>query len=397
MRVLIATAATPEAPASEYADAIQRAWNDWNPADSLTPLPFPHEGRGVLEALDALGFTRTGPATASRGTHHVIDASALLGAAQPSAVPSSAVPSGAKSSGVVPSGTESSGAAPSGVPHLGSTSALAPALQAALADGGQRISIAARPLPIHDGGRGLLETLTSRSGAVSTAAAASRVDDLSRPDALSRGSGIAEARSALAGVRLELVRGTALALLGLDGAGAALGAVVGAEEAQRLDRAVGEWAAGVERDNVRTDLVQGRPLRLSAAPGSGLAGGAGFALLVLGATGVDEAAWVAELAGLAEQVAECDLAVVAVPSLDGAAMDASVLTVVGEAALDSAIPVVVLTAQDQTSRRARAGLGIAGAYVTEGNTFAPADVGLLARRVAQTWSRPDSPDGHAAT
>lgn len=331
MRILIATTPTASASAREYGEAVVDAWFAWNPADDLSLQLFPHEGRGILEPLVELGYVLTGPGHAVRENHHVIDVGTVLSDQDPD----------------------------------GSTAPLAEILGSALARGATRVSVATPPLTVHDGGRGLLERLAFRLGSVE------------------------EARAAFAGVRLELVTASPLPLLGLKGAGAALTGVIGAEEAQRRDTQVGEWAAGVERDHVATDLAAGRPLRLSTAPGSGLAGGAGFALLVLGAVSVPEAEWMAEIQNVVSTVASNDLVVAVVPILDGDSMDASALTAVSEPALENAVPVVVLTHEDQTSRRARAGLGIVSTYVVEGNNFGPANVGQLARRVAQTWSRPD--------
>ncbi|MDO5494816.1 MAG: glycerate kinase [bacterium] len=255
----------------------------------------------------------------------------------------------------------------------GSTAPLATPIADALAGGASRISVALCPLTVHDGGRGLLAALTERFGSVG------------------------QARTALGETVLELVASSSLPLVGLGGAGAALASVVGAEEAQRRDLEVGEWAAGIEREHVRADLVEGRPLRHSTAPGSGLGGGAGFALLVLGARYVHEAPWVGEQAGIGRLVEEADLAIVVVPSLDAAAMDTSMLTVVGEAALEAAVPVAVISGEDQTSRRARAGLGIVGSSTTEGNTFSPGDVAQVVARVARTWSPRNSQNRAAAT
>nr|NLD41475.1 hypothetical protein [Actinomycetales bacterium] len=339
MRILIATTPTATVPAHAFAETVRSAWSDWNPSDQLTFLTFPHEGRGVLESLVDLGFTPRSAGVGVRGGHHVLDAGTLLGDEL----------------------------------LTGTTAPLAEAIGSALDAGAARISVAVRPLAVHDGGRGLLESLSSRHGSV-------------------RG-----ARAALGAVRLELVASSSLALLGLNGAGASLATVVGPEEAQRIDRGIGEWAAGIERDHLATDLAAGRPLRLSAAPGSGLAGGAGFALQVLGAETTPEAEWLGGFLDVPATLAAHDLAMVVLPAMDGDAMDSSALTVVCEAALENAVPVVVLTREDQSSRRSRAGLGIAASYVVGGNNFEPASVGPHARRVAQTWSRPDSPEGPHAT
>ncbi|HZK05880.1 MAG TPA: glycerate kinase [Actinomycetaceae bacterium] len=332
MRVLIVATPTPSGTAEEFGRAVSGPWSEWAEEDDLTVLRLPHNGRGLLDSLEEHGFRRSG-GLAVRDRTHVIDAESLL----------------------------------AGQSFFdGTTASLAPALIAALDAGTGTIVVGLAPATAHDGGRGLLGALASRWGSVEAA------------------------RAAFTGTGLVLAISSGLPLLGLSGAGAALAPVVGPEAAHAREREIGDWAAAMEREHAPRDLVSGRPLRLSTAPGSGLAGGAGFALLLLGARSEFAADWVAGATGLDGAVRTSDLAVVVIPALDADTMDSSALTAVATRAAEEAVPVVALVGEEQVSRRARAGLGIAGVYETAGNTFDPDSVAQVAARVARTWSRPES-------
>lgn len=329
MRVLIVATPTGAHPAGAFAAAVADAWRSWNRADALNLALLPHEGRGLLAALP--GFTSTVVTAARRGNTHVLDGSLLLG------------------------GQDF---------HTGSTAPLAPALVEAVEEGSGEVVVGLGQLPVHDGGQGLLDQLSARYGT------------------------LAAARAAFADTRLVLAAASGVPLLGLHGAGADLVEQVGAEAAQQREREIGAWADGIEREYAPVDLATGRPLRLSGMPGSGMGGGAGFGLLVLGARMELAHEWVASRVDLAERVHVSDLVVVVIESLDGGTLEDSAVSVAAAQALESAVPLIVLAGEDMSARQSRARAGVVGVYEV-GNTFTPAGVEQLARRVARTWSRPE--------
>jgi len=65
------------------------------------------------------------------------------------------------------------------------------------------------------------------------------------------------------------------------------------------------------------------------------------------------------------------------------ALGRSTLTAVAPAALEAAVPVVVLSGEDHTARRHRAGLGVVGSYTCSLEADGLREAG---RRLARTWS-----------
>lgn len=241
----------------------------------------------------------------------------------------------------------------------GGTARLGREVLEAVDTGAARIVIGAGLSRVHDGGRGFAEVVTARWGS------------------------LAAAREALACVDLVLAGSDPSPLLGLHGAGARLAAEIGPAAAQEREREVAAFAAGVEADLAPADLVTGRRIRWSSAPFSGLAGGAGFLLLALGARAVGGEEYSAACTGLTGAVADADLCVVVVEEVDDVALHRSALTAVAPAALAAAVPVVVVSAADHTSRRHRAGLGVVGSHTCAIEEDALVGMG---RRLARTWS-----------
>ncbi|MDN5558092.1 MAG: glycerate kinase [Ruaniaceae bacterium] len=196
-----------------------------------------------------------------------------------------------------------------------------------------------------------------------------------------RWGGLEAARRAIAGTRFLCE--DAAALRGLRGAGALRAASIGDEAALAEDRRAGEFADVIEKEIARLDLVNGRPMRWSLEPYSGAGGGVGFALLALGGSAQHVRDGCAEITGLAGHVAASDLVVVVLNTLGVEELTASLATAVADAAIENAVPVVVVVREDHTSRRQRANLGIVGTYSygDELNT-----VKARAQRIARTWS-----------
>ena len=194
----------------------------------------------------------------------------------------------------------------------------------------------------------------------------------------------------LAGVELLLASDVDNPLLGLTGASAVFGPQKGAgrEEVALLDAALARWAGVVVRD---LDLPPG----LVAEAGAGAAGGLGFGLLALGGRRVPGIATVLDLVGLADRLAAVDLVVTGEGSFDWQSLRGKVVSGVAGAALEQAVPCVVLAGQVSVGRREQAAAGVEAAYaVTEvagsvaAATARPAEtLAELAARVARTWSR----------
>jgi len=240
----------------------------------------------------------------------------------------------------------------------GTTAPLGEALLRAL-PGESRVVVGAGLTRVHDGGRGFADVLVRRWGSLRTA------------------------HEALHGVELELVGADPAPLLGLHGAGAMRAAEVGAAAAQGREREVAAFAAEVEAQLGSPDPDTGRPVRWARAPWSGLAGGAGFVLLALGARAAGGEEYTAAATGLGAAVGGADLCVVVLEELDEVALGRSTLTAVAPAALEAAVPVVVLSGEDHTARRHRAGLGVVGSYTCSLEADGLREAG---RRLARTWS-----------
>lgn len=190
-----------------------------------------------------------------------------------------------------------------------------------------------------------------------------------------------EARRMIAGA--TFLTDDEVPLRGLRGAGARRAAEVGDDSALAADQAVSAFASAVESELARRDLMGGRPVRWSLERYSGAGGGLGFALLALGAVAEHARDAAARLTRLQEAVAEHELIVVVMPQFGVEELVGSVATATASSALDAALPVIAVVAEDHTSRRQRADLGVVGTYSTGGEL---SSVRALAQRVARTWS-----------
>ncbi len=323
---LIATP-TRESTAAAFANAAAGGWADWQPTDLVQTTLLPLAGEGLLASLEPLGFESRGPAWSLRQGLHVLDGSLILAA-------------------------EAS---------EGSTAPLGRAIIAATDAGASSVVVGLAPTKVHDGGRGLIAEMEAHFGSFEAT------------------------RSALTDVELVLAASEGLPLLGLHGAGAAQAAALGQELAQQREREIAAWASEQERHHAPLDLTTGKSLRYTSMPGSGLGGGAGFALLLLGARYVAAHAWVAELAGLDTAIAAADLIVVVIETVDAATLAESALSIAGAAAAGEALPLVVIAGSENTSRISRAGAGVVGIYPVP-PPYTPDSVAEIAKRVARTWS-----------
>lgn len=253
---------------------------------------------------------------------------------------------------------------------------------AALDAGARRIVVGLGGSATNDGGAGMLAAL----GLIRLDAGGARLSwggaALAGCDRL---HGVIDPR--LADVELVAATDVETPLLGLHGASAVFGPQKGASRADvlLLDGALTRWADVLERHLGVT--VRDRP-------GAGSAGGLGAALLALGARREPGLALVADVVGLAEQVAGADLVVTGEGRYDATSLDAKVPAGVTALATEHAVPCIVLAGQVAVGRREAAAAGVEATYAlvdTAGLSAALArpalELAALAARVAREWSR----------
>jgi glycerate kinase len=278
-------------------------------------------------------------------------------------------------------------------------------LAAALAAGARRVVVGLGGSATNDGGAGALvglaralhldgprDVLDAGGGSLGTVTA----DDV---------TGLRGLRDRFCGVELVVAADVDVPLLGLTGASAGFAAQKGAtpEQAQDLERALAHFAhtaTAALGDAVRPDLLAGsRPTsgtsRLTAAPGSGAAGGLGFGLALLGGRLVPGSVFVADAVGLDATIGEHDVVVTGEGRFDWQSLHGKVASEVASRALAHAVPTVVIAGEVTVGRRELSAAGIAAAYAV-GETpdqvaaalAAPAPtLAARAARVARTWSR----------
>ena len=202
-------------------------------------------------------------------------------------------------------------------------------------------------------------------------------------------AGLAPVLEAWRDVELVVASDIDSPLLGMHGASAGFAEQKGAgpEQAQELERCLGDFAASA----VRALPV---PPKLAAAAGAGAAGGLGFGLLLLGATRTSGAQAVVDHVGLPARVGTVDLVITGEGTFDWQSLRGKVTTAVAKAALAVGTPTVVLAGQVKVGRREALSIGVETAYAVakdpEQVRLALADpVGTLAaraERIARTWS-----------
>lgn len=230
---------------------------------------------------------------------------------------------------------------------------------------GQPTIISASLDLIHEGGRAFLDAITERLGSLSNA------------------------RSELA---LHLAWSDASPLVGLHGAGSTLaarreaaGIAADAHAIQAMDKEIAAYAYDIENSASVRNLLGGGIRRFSKEPGSGVGGGLGFALLALNARSSSAVAWAAHRVNLDAQIAGADLVVAVMERLDAAATSESVVTAASPYVLEHAVPLVVVTCEEDISRLTRASLGISGVHLMKSASCDGSVVTNTMRRVAQTW------------
>lgn len=288
LRVVVAPDSFKESlGAADVAAAVRRGLLAADPGLDVVEVPMADGGEGTASALVAATGGRVVPCRVRGPLGDDVDASfGLLGDGE-TAVVELASASGLE---LVPPGRRD-------VLRAG-TWGTGQLVAAALDEGASRIVVGIGGSATNDGGAGLLMALGARvvdaSGrpveAGGAALAGAAVLDLSGLD------------PRLAGVRLEAACDVDNPLLGPSGASAVFGPQkgAGADDVVTLDAALTTWA-DVLLEATGTDHRD--------VPGAGAAGGAGLALLHLGASLRPGVELVAEVVGLDRQVAAADLVI----------------------------------------------------------------------------------------
>jgi glycerate kinase len=349
--------------AVEAADAIARGWARRAPGDELVMVPMSDGGPGFVDVLHAaLGGELVAvtvsdpygvpvPATILR-----VDTTAYVESAQAIGLhltdPAARRPARASSAG------------------------LGQLVAHAVGSGATRVVVGLGGSATNDGGAGLLAAL----GAVARGAA---LDE--GPDALDGLSAVdlAAARDRVAGVELVAATDVENPLLGIVGATKTFGPQKGLAEDDllRVDGRLQRFAELTDR-------------KLADAKGAGAAGGAGFALLLLGATRASGVGLVADAVRLGDALRGADLVLTGEGAFDFGSRSGKVPYGVAELGTAALVPCVALAGRVLVGAREMRALGVESAYAMvdlvgeERSLGAPAEaLADLAERVARTWSR----------
>jgi glycerate kinase len=354
-------------PAAEVADAIAAGLCAELPGAEVVSIPVADGGDGTVDAAVAAGFERV-PVTVDGPTGEPVRASyARRGEV--------AVVELASACGLMrlPGGRRE--------PLTASSFGAGQALAAALAAGARRIIFGVGGSASTDGGAGLLQALGAR------------VLD-TRGEPLARGGAalcdvaaldLAGLHPALRGASVILATDVVNPLTGPDGAAEVYGPQKGAtpDQVRELDRGLRRWAAVVA---AATGNDQ------SQAPGTGAAGGVGFAALaVLGAErrlGIDV---ILDLLDFDAALDGTDLLITGEGSLDTQTLAGKAPVGVAQAAARRGIPVVAVAGRSTLTEDELARAGIGAVYTLSDLESDPArssaEADVLLRRVGQALAR----------
>jgi glycerate 2-kinase len=371
--------------AVEAAEAIANGWRRQSPEDTIETCPLSDGGPGFLDVLESgLGATRR--EVEVRGPLGEPTTAALLLREDPDGVLTAYLET-AQVIGLhlVP--------LPDRDPGRTTTAGVADVLGAARALGARRVVVGLGGSATNDAGAGMLAALAEDAGLTGSTRFVER---------LTAGGGalggvpagdltpLAALRARWADVDIRIASDVDSPLLGFHGASAGYAEQKGAtaEQAQTLDRSLGDFAAAATR-------AVGLPPRLSAEPGAGAAGGLGFGLMLIGgrrSAGTDA---VLDAVGLTERLGRQDLVVTGEGCFDWQSLRGKVIAGVARTAREAGVPVVVIAGQVQVGRREMTAVGVDAAYpVARGaeevaaSLAAPATrLSARSERVARTWSR----------
>lgn len=238
-----------------------------------------------------------------------------------------------------------------------------------------------------DGGAGLLAAL----GARAFDEAGNEIDCLEKgASELLRISRIdlSEVEKLLQEVSIEILSDVDNPLLGGRGAATVFAPQKGASDSQvkLVEESLTHFA----------NLIGKRPdgKNSAVALGAGAAGGAGFALIRIGASRSSGIERVIEILGLKREISKADLVITGEGKFDWQSLDGKAITGVAKAALNLGKATIVLSGQVEIGRREWQSIGVAGAFSAE--EFAGLEKALnepskvlsdLSERVARTWNR----------
>ena len=372
MRLLLSPGAFSGAlSAVEVAAAMARGWLTTAPGTEVRTLPMSDGADGLIATVHAARGGELLPVTVAGPLGEPVPATILH---VPGPAGGTAYIEAGQAIGrqLTPPGAELRDA------EQGSSAGLAELVLAALDLGAGRLVIGMGEAASHDGGTGLVARLGSDPTPGSSPVTAEE---------------LAQAHRLLDGRDVVVAVADRAPLLGLHGTGALLAERAGIDPAaaQQIDTRVGEQVAALARAArtlPRRTSLMGAPEpgdRPGRTDGSGAAGGAGFALELLGARLLPGPDVVGAEIGLTEAAGHADVVLTGTAVLDADAVESSVVGTVGRAAMEHGIPVVVLAEEVQTSRREVAKSGLSATYAAGSG-----DLRVLeewAARLARTWAR----------
>ncbi len=364
--------------AAQAAEAMAAGWRAARPGDELALVPLSDGGPGFLDCLP--------------GERHLAVVQGPLGEPVPAAfllAGDTAWVESAQACGLHLTDRRD--------PTLTTSFGVGQLVEAAVELGARRIVVGLGGSATNDGGAGLLAALGLQaldgSGAplppgglaLARAARLTGTPVLTATPVLT-GTPVPTGLSLFDGVALVAATDVDAPLLGPYGATAQFGPQKGAtrQQVRELEAALAHWMDIVERHLG----VQVRDL-----PGAGAAGGLGAALLALGATRVPGLQLVAGAVGLAAQVASADLVVTGEGAFDATSLRGKVVSGVAEAALQEAIPCLVIAGRVEVGHRQAAAAGVEATYdlteLTGERALADPQGALqeVGHRVACQWSR----------
>lgn len=386
MRVLIC----PESfsgtlTAVQAAEAIAQGWRRGAPHDELTLAPLSEGDSGFLHVLvEALGGV-TVAVTVSDPLGRSVPAAVLLVDEGPGRT---AYIEAAQAAGLHLLNADERR------PLLTSSYGVGQLIEAALAEGADRIVVALGGTATNDGGAGLIAALGGGDRTALCGGGGGLVD--LQPEALAP---LPTLVNRLTATELVIATEETLPLLGLQGTSATHAERKGADplQAQELELRLGQFTDVVSKAlPPRTDLLTGLPRRIEREPAAGAGGGMGYALMLLGGARTGAVEVVLRAWRFDELLQRHDLVITGEGCFDWASLRDSVAAGAAGAAARLGRPAVVLAGQVHVGRRETMSTGVAGAYAVAER---PADVaaamldpvGTLAaraERLARTWSPP---------
>lgn len=351
--------------AAEAAAAMAEGWASVAPGDDLVLRPLSDGGPGFL---DAVGSGRGGvrhPTLVTGPLGDPVQADYLVtddGTAWIESAPAAGLH-------LVPADRRD--------PTRTTSRGVGELMAAALKGGATRVVLGVGGTGTCDGGAGLVDALGATSEPAGLLShGGSRLLAVTDVD-------LAPALEVVRGCSLEVATDVDVPLLGARGAARGFAPQKGATERQveQLEAAMTHWATLLGR------TAEGRSP--AVALGAGAGGGLGAALIRLGARRVPGISTVLEAAGIAGIIEGADLVVTGEGSFDWQSLRGKVVAGVAAAALERAVPVVVVAGRVEVARREWITSGVAAAFPGAAQPGESHRDGVVraAARAARTWSR----------